>query len=121
MIKKKVYINFFWIYWGDYFMSEDNSGDKEYLDEYVWNDYHSGDSLEGILVDSLSNIGEFGSRLYKIRADDGFYAVWGSSDLNKKMDKLNVGIGMNIRITYNGLVRTSNGFDMKDFTVEVLD
>lgn len=100
-------------------MSNDES--NEYVKEYVWDNYTAGDSLEGILVDSLCNVGEFGSNLYKIRTDDAFYAVWGSSDLDKKMNKQKVGIGMKIRITFNGLIRTSNGFDMKDFTVEVLD
>ena len=66
-------------------------------------------------------MGEYGNRIYKIRTDNAFVAVWGSKDLDKKMDKLKVSDGMNIEITFNGLIRTDNGFDMKDFTVIVLD
>lgn len=99
-------------------MSDDN---KDYVNEVVWKDYEAGDSVEGILVDILENMGKFGNRLYKIRTDDAFVAVWGSNDLDKKMDKLDVSVGMNIRVTFNGLIRTDNGYDMKDFTVIILD
>jgi len=95
--------------------------DKNYVNEKVWNDYQAGDSIEGILVDILENIGEYGNRLYKIRTGDAFMSVWGSKDLDDKMDKQEVGIGMKIRVTFNGFIRTSNGYDMKDFTVVVLD
>jgi hypothetical protein len=37
------------------------------------------------------------------------------------MQKQKVSIGMRIEIIFNGLLRTSNGFDMKDFTVVVID
>ena len=97
------------------------SDDKEYVKESVWEDYKAGDYVEGILVDSLSNMGQYGNNLYKIRTSDSFVAVWGSKDLDDKMKKQNVGIGMRIRITFNGLIRTSNGFDMKDFTIIVID
>ena len=99
-------------------MSDDN---KDYVNEVVWKDYSAGDSIEGIIVDILENMGQYGNRLYKIRSDDKFIAVWGSNDLDKKMDKLDVSVGMNIRVTFNGLIRTDNGYDMKDFTVIILD
>ena len=63
-------------------MSDDN---KNYVNGVVWKDYTAGDSVEGILVDILENMGKFGNRLYKIRTDDAFVAVWGSNDLDKKM------------------------------------
>ena len=100
-------------------MSDNN--DKDYVNEVVWKDYKAGDSVKGILVDILENMGKYGNRLYKIRSDDAFVAVWGSKDLDKKMDKLEVGIGMKISVTFNGLIHTDNGYDMKDFTVIVLD
>ncbi|MBR0471506.1 MAG: hypothetical protein IJI98_02260 [Methanosphaera sp.] len=102
-------------------MSEEKNNDKNYVNEVVWKDYKAGDSVTGIVVDILENMGEYGNRIYKIRTDDAFVAVWGSKDLDKKMDKLKVSAGMNIEITFNGLIRTDNGFDMKDFTVIVLD
>lgn len=95
--------------------------DEEYVNEITWNDYKAGDSLTGILVDSLSNMGRYGNNLYKLQNDDGFYRVWGNFKLDELMKKNKVSIGMTIRITYNGLVRTGNGHDMKDFTVLVLD
>lgn len=95
--------------------------EKKYIDEKVWKDYKKGDSVSGILVDILYNVGEYGNRIYKIQSDDVFLVVWGSSDLDKKMDKLEVGIGMKVKVIFNGLVHTENGFDMKDFTVVVLD
>ena len=96
--------------------------DKEYVKEEVWKDYHAGDSIEGIIVDILHNVGQYNSTLYKFHSDDDkFIAVWGSTDINKKMQKLEVSIGMRVKITYNGLIRTENARDMKDFTVEIND
>ena len=40
-------------------MSDDN---KNYVNEVVWKDYEAGDSVEGILVDILENMGKFGNR-----------------------------------------------------------
>ena len=102
-------------------MSEEKANDNEYVKEEVWKDYQAGESIEGILVDILENMGEYGNTIYKIRTRDAFMAVWGSKDLDEKMQKQKVGIGMRIEIIYNGLLRTSNGFDMKDFTVVVID
>jgi len=102
------------------YMSGDKNG-KDYVKEFVWKDYKAGDSVKGILVDILENMGEYGNRLYKIRSDDAFVAVWGSKDLDNKMDKLKVSVGMNLQVTFNGLIRTDNGYDMKDFTVIVID
>ena len=100
-------------------MNDENN--KEYVKEEVWKNYQPGDSITGILVDILYDMGEYGNRLYKIRASDKVVAVWGSKDLNEKMDKQSITIGMRIEVTFNGLIRTSNNFDMKDFTVVVLD
>ena len=102
-------------------MSEENVNDNEYVKEEVWKDYQAGESVEGILVDILENMGEYGNTIYKIRTRDAFMAVWGSKDLDEKMQKQKVGIGMRIEIIFNGFLRTSNGFDMKDFTVVVID
>lgn len=90
---------------------------EEYVKEIVWEDYSAGDKLTGILVDILYNVGKYGSAVYKIQNDDGIYTVWGSQKLDEQMTKIKVEIGMNISITFNGLIRTANGFDMKDFTV----
>lgn len=102
-------------------MSEEKVNDNEYVKEDVWKDYQAGESVEGILVDILENMGEYGNTIYKIRTRDAFMAVWGSKDLDEKMQKQKVSIGMRIEIIFNGLLRTSNGFDMKDFTVVVID
>lgn len=104
---------------GDFFMSEEVN--DEYVKERVWEDYKAGDSISGILVDILYNMGEYNNTLYRIRTSDEFVAVWGSKDLDDKISKLKVNVGMKIEVTFNGLKRTSNGFDMKDFTVVVLD
>jgi len=102
-------------------MSEEKVNDNEYVKEEVWKDYQAGESVEGILVDILENMGEYGNTIYKIRTRDAFIAVWGSKDLDDKMQKQKVSIGMRIEIIFNGFLRTSNGFDMKDFTVVVID
>lgn len=57
-------------------MMSDNN-DKDYVNEVVWKDYKTGDSVKGILVDILENMGKYGNRLYKIRSDDAFVAIWG--------------------------------------------
>lgn len=89
----------------------------EYVKEITWEDYSAGDKLTGIVVDILYGVGKFANTVYKIQNDDAIYTIWGSQKLNEQMSKINVEIGMNISITYNGLIRTANGFDMKDFTV----
>lgn len=99
-------------------MTEEN---KDYVNEEVWKDYKAGDSIEGIVVDILEDMGEYSNTIYKIRTTDAFMAVWGSKDLDEKMKKQEVCVGMKIRITFNGLLRTSNGYDMKDFTIIVID
>ncbi|RAP49647.1 MAG: hypothetical protein BZ138_07465 [Methanosphaera sp. rholeuAM270] len=99
----------------------DDKNSSEYVKEEVWKDYTPGDSITGILVDILYDMGEYGNRLYKIRANDKVVALWGSKDLDEKVDKQDISIGMRIEVTFNGLIRTSNNFDMKDFTVVVLD
>lgn len=96
--------------------------DDDYVKESLWDNYNAGDSVCGILVDILHDMGRYNNNLYKIKSDDDeFIAVWGSKDLDSKMKKLEVGIGMRIEIIYNGHIRTSNGFDMKDFTVVIID
>ena len=95
--------------------------DKQYIKEEIWKDYNPGDKIEGILVDILEDIGEYNNTLYKIRTIDAFIAVWGSKDLDEKIEKQKINIGMNLRITFNGFLKTSNGYDMKDFTVEIID
>ena len=94
--------------------------EKKYIKERVW-EYEPGDSVRGIIVDLLYDVGEYANRVYKIQTEDEFLSVWGSSDLDKKMDKLKVSIGTKVKITFNGLVHTENGFNMKDFTVVVLE
>lgn len=89
----------------------------EYVKECLWEDYKPGDKLTGIMVDILSNVGRYGNTVYKIQNDDGIFSVWGSQKLDEQMEKINVEIGMNLIITYNGLIHTANGYDMKDFTV----
>ncbi len=89
----------------------------EYVKEITWEDYSAGDKLTGIVVDILYGVGKFANTVYKIQNDDAIYTIWGSQKLNEQMSKIKVEIGMNISITYNGLIRTANGFDMKDFTV----
>ena len=102
-------------------MTEENRNDAEYVKEYTWENYKAGDYIEGILVDVLHNMGKHDNKLYKLQTAEGMYAVWGSYKLDEQMSKQKVQIGMNIKITYNGLIRTNSGFDMKEFTIIIID
>ena len=44
-------------------MSEEKNNDKNYVNEVVWKDYKAGDKVEGIVVDILENMGEYGNRI----------------------------------------------------------
>ena len=101
--------------------NNNKKSEAEYVKEYTWTDYKLGDYLEGILIDILHNMGEHKNNLYKLQTVEGIYAVWGSYKLDEQMQKQKVQIGMNIRITYNGLIRTGSGFDMKEFTIIIID
>ena len=58
---------------------DDNS--NEYVKEKVWKDYSKDEYIEGILVDVLNDMGEYKNTLYKIRGDNTFIAVWGSTSM----------------------------------------
>ncbi len=77
-----------------------------------------GESLEGILVEKLENIGKYNSNLYKIKTNNKIVEVWGKKQLDSLM-KLTE-IGDKIIITYKGMEQ-ANDFKMKKYELEIIN
>lgn len=66
-----------------------------------------GDSLVGVLSEVQEDVGENNSMLYKLEKKDGsLVAVWGSTVLDGKMSKIE--IGQEIKIVYKGKIEVQN-------------
>lgn len=74
------------------------------------------DSIEGILIDKLSNVGRYKSNLYKIQDDDTIYCIWGRFHLDILM-KTTL-IGDKIFLKYVG-VEEINDHKMKRYILKV--
>ena len=77
-----------------------------------------GESLEGILVEKLENIGKYNSNLYKIKTNNKIVEVWGKKQLDSLM-KLTEIVDKKI-ITYKGMEQ-ANDFKMKKYELEIIN
>lgn len=77
-----------------------------------------GESLEGILIEKLENVGKYNSNLYKIKTNGKIVDVWGKKQLDSLMELTKN--GDKIIITYLGL-ETVNDFQMKKYGLEILN
>lgn len=80
-----------------------------------------GDSVEGFLIEkSEQQFTESAVGRYKIECDDGSQTSFlGSTDMDDKLGLIE--IGQYIRVTLAGTVKSRNGRDIRQFTVEVSD
>lgn len=78
-----------------------------------------GESIEGVVTE-VKKSKKYGS-IYTLKVDkeEKPVVITGKTDLNKKMATGNVGVNDLVRITYRGSTKTDNGFDYKNFDVEV--
>ena len=93
----------------------------EEFEEKYWDNPLTNEYIEGILIDKLSEVGKFSSKLYKVSDADEkvVWVVWGCYRLDELMKKVH--IGDCVRIVFKGMVDTRSGNKMKDFSVEVLN
>jgi len=78
-----------------------------------------GESIEGVITE-IKKSKKYGS-IYtlKVEKEEKPVVVTGKTDLNKKMAAGNAGVNDLVRITYLGTTKTDNGFDYKNFDVEI--
>ncbi len=78
-----------------------------------------GDALEGKLVDVRSGVGENNSTMYDLQGTHELWSVWGSTVLDGKMKRVN--IGESVRIVFLGEKQSEKrkGRTYKDFQVFV--
>lgn len=74
-----------------------------------------GQSVEGKLTRVQQEVGKQKSTLYHFIGSDGAFAVWGSANLASQLEGLE--LGMDVKIEYTGIAKTSNGFKCKTFDV----
>lgn len=77
-----------------------------------------GESIEGVLLEKLENVGKYNAHLYKIKSDSKIIDVWGKKQLDTLMELTK--IGDRIIITYTGLEKV-NDFQMKKYELEILN
>lgn len=82
-----------------------------------WNP-EKGEMIEGVLVDKLSDVGKYNTRLYKIQDGDVTYCVWGKVQLDSIMEATN--IGDLISLKYVGVEKTKE-YSMKRYELEILN
>jgi hypothetical protein len=73
--------------------------------------------ITGILFNIKENVGPNNSRIYEIEVGNDIIGVWGTSILDQKMTRVEV--GNEVRITYNGKkISDKTKRQYKDFTVQ---
>lgn len=83
-----------------------------------WKPEKEDDSIEGVLIKIVENVGANKSMLYTIEKDGKPTNIWGSTILDQRM--VGIKVGDLIRITYKGLGEKVGGKNApKIFKVEV--
>lgn len=77
-----------------------------------------GETIEGILIEKLDNIGKYNNKLYKIKSDNKIINIWGKKHLDALMQVTR--IGDKIKLTYTGLEQV-NEFKMKKYELEIIN
>lgn len=76
------------------------------------------DTLKGVLIEKLENVGRYNSNLYKIQSGLNVVCVWGRFHLDSIMEAASVGDMILLR--YVGLTKTKN-HQMKKYELEILN
>lgn len=84
--------------------------------EVFWNP-KADETIEGVVVAKMDDIGKYSSKLYKIETDDMIYIVWGSYHMDSLFEL--VSCGDLISLKYVGLEKTKN-HKMKKYELEIL-
>ena len=76
------------------------------------------ETIEGTLINKLSDIGKFGSNFYQIKSNGEIFSIWGKKQLDSLMEITK--IGDEISIKYVGTEEV-NQHKMKKCELEILD
>ncbi|MDP1552315.1 MAG: hypothetical protein Q8M06_04810 [Methanobacteriaceae archaeon] len=83
----------------------------------VWEPVTTGESVQGKYIDLEEDVGQFKSRRYTVRQEDGEIKIWGSTVLDSLMKE--VPLNREVRITFNGTQPSKSGRNpWKDYKVE---
>jgi hypothetical protein len=97
----------------------DDQENDSFIDSVEW--HTPGQEVEGQLLEiDTIDINGRKALLYKFKdANDDFFSVWGTTDLDKKLKDIQW--DQTVKIRYNDIIRTQKGFSMKQFRVWVKD
>jgi len=98
-------------------MEQENLEKWEELNPEVWNPENEGDSIEGILVNKQTGVGQNESNLYTIENVDTrvITSVWGSAVIDSRL--VLAKLGEKVRIVYEGKETSKKGRVVKLFKV----
>jgi len=97
--------------------NEENGIEFEKITPEVYKFENVGDSITGVLLEKLENIGANNSRMYALETKThGFCKIWGSTILDDRMSYIKV--GDIVRVTYKGQEKNSKNQDVNLYEVE---
>jgi hypothetical protein len=83
----------------------------------IWEPETVGESIQGIYIEKEENVGQFKSKMYFLKTEEGEKKIWGSTVLDDLMGK--VPLGSEVRITYQGKQPSKSGRQpWKDYKVQ---
>jgi len=88
------------------------------IESKMWKPENDGDSIEGVLINKEPKTEEIGAK-YTVQNKEGTFLVWGSAVLDDKMQQ--VGVGSEIRITFEGKKSLGKGKTLNQYEVEVAE
>ena len=96
--------------------TEENGIEFEQITPEIYKFENPEDSITGVLLEKLSNIGANESNMYALETKEGFQKIWGSTVLDNLMAYVKV--GDIVRITFQGKEKNAKNQDVNVFTVE---
>jgi hypothetical protein len=83
----------------------------------IWEPETVGESIQGIYIEKEENVGQFKSKMYFLKTEEGEKKIWGSTVLDNLMGK--VPLGSEVRIIYQGKQPSKSGRQpWKDYKVQ---
>lgn len=93
-------------------MSNWKSADEKHP---AW-EYEKVKTIEGVLIDKKTNITAKNLNFYTIETTEGTFSLLGTTVLNRTLGTYP--LGTMVRVTYEGIGKTKDGAEFKNFKVE---
>lgn len=88
----------------------------EEINPNIWKPEEEGDSIEGVLINKETEVGDYKSNAYAIETKDNKQMlVWGCTILDDRMKYVEA--GDQIKITYKGVEQNKKGQPVKIYKV----